>query len=389
MIERMLLQPLLTLLSQQAAVGLLGPRQVGKTTLALVIAATRPAVYLDLEAPSHLAKLAEPELYLAMQEDKLVILDEIQRLPGLFQTLRGLIDLGRQRGHRNGRFLVLGSASLDLLRQSAESLAGRIVYVELGPFHLLEVGSQPRVSDRLWLRGGFPDSFLAESESASLEWRHAFIRTYLERDIPQLGPRLPAETLRRLWTMLAYLQGEPLNAARLATGLGISGQTVGRYLDLLVDLLLVRRLSPWAANIGKRLVRSPKIYVRDSGLVHALLGIPDLDTLLGHPVVGSSWEGFAIEMLIAVAPRGTEAYYYRTAARAEIDLLLVLPGNRLWAVEIKRSLTPKPAKGFHQACADLNPAVRYVVYPGAERFPVSAQVEAIGLYELAAILHAL
>ncbi|MFO1430084.1 MAG: ATP-binding protein [Candidatus Competibacteraceae bacterium] len=388
MIERLLLQPLITLLSQHAAVGLLGPRQVGKTTLALAIAATRSAVYLDLEAPSDLAKLAEPELYLTMQEDKLVILDEIQRVPGLFQTLRGLIDHGRQRGHRNGRFLVLGSASLDLLRQSAENLAGRIVYVELGPFQLLEVGGPPGVSDRLWLRGGFPDSFLAESESASLEWRQAFIRTYLERDIPQLGPRLPAETLHRFWTMLAHLQGEPLNAARLATGLGISGQTVGRYLDLLVDLLLVRRLSPWVANIGKRLVRSPKIYVRDSGLVHALLGIPDLDTLLGHPVIGSSWEGFAIEMLIAAAPRGTEAYYYRTAAGAEIDLLLALPGNRLWAIEIKRSLMPKPAKGFHQACIDLNPAARYVVFPGAERFPVSPQVEAIGLYELAAILHA-
>ena len=388
MIERLLLQPLTTLLSQHAAVGLLGPRQVGKTTLALAIAATRPAVYLDLEIPSQLAKLAEPELYLATQEDRLVILDEIQRLPGLFQTLRGLIDRGRQRGQRTGRFLVLGSASLELLQQSAESLAGRIVYVELTPFHLLEIGGSPGASDRLWLRGGFPDSFLAESESASLEWRRAFIRTYLERDIPQLGPRLPAETLRRLWTMLAHLQGEPLNAARLATGLGVSGQTVGRYLDLLVDLLLVRRLSPWAANIGKRLVRSPKIYVRDSGLVHALLGIPDLDALLGHPVVGSSWEGFAIEMLITVAPRGTEAYYYRTAAGAEIDLLLVLPGNRLWAIEIKRSLAPKPAKGFHQACADLNPAARYVVFPGAERFPVSPRVEAIGLCELAAILHA-
>lgn len=389
MIERLLLQPLVTLLSQQAAVGLLGPRQVGKTTLALAIAATRPSVYLDLEAPSDLAKLAEPELYLAMQEDKLVILDEVQRLPGLFQTLRSLIDRGRQRGHRNGRFLVLGSASLDLLRQSAESLAGRIVYVELSPFHLFEIGGQPGASDRLWLRGGFPDSFLAESESVSLEWRHAFIHTYLERDIPQLGPRLPAETLRRFWTMLAHLQGEPLNAARLATGLGVSGQTVGRYLDLLVDLLLVRRLRPWAANIGKRLVRSPKIYVRDSGLVHALLGIPDLDALLGHPVVGSSWEGFAIETLLTVVPRGTDAYYYRTAAGAEIDLLLVLPGNRLWAIEIKRSLAPKLGKGFQQACADLNPTARYVVFPGAERFPVSPQVEAISLGELAAILHGL
>jgi hypothetical protein len=317
-----------------------------------------------------------------------VILDEIHRLPGLFQTLRGLIDSGRQRGHRTGRFLVLGSASLDLLRQSAESLAGRISYIELGPFHLLEIAGPAEAADRLWLRGGFPDSFLADAEATSLEWRQAFIRTYLERDIPQLGHRVPAETLRRFWTMLAHLQGEPLNAARIASSLGISGQTVTRYLDLLVDLLLVRRLSPWSVNVGKRLVRSPKIYVRDSGLVHALLGIPTLDALLSHPVVGSSWEGLAVETLMAVAPRTTEAYYYRTAAGAEIDLLLVLPGGYIWAVEIKRSLSPKPTRGFHQACADLNPAARYIVYPGTERFPMGNQVEAIGLHELAARLHA-
>jgi hypothetical protein len=371
-------------LDQYPAVALLGPRQVGKTTLALAIAEDRPSIYLDLESDADRAKLAEPELYLADHEDKLVILDEVHRRPGLFQNLRGLIDRGRRHGRRTGRFLLLGSASLDLLQQSGETLAGRISYVELDPVDALEIDSGNL--DALWLRGGFPDSLLAADDGASLRWRQDFIRSYLERDIPQLGPRIPAETLRRFWTMLAHHQGGLLNAAQFAQGLGVDGKTVARYLDLLVDLLLVRRLPSWHRNIGKRLVKAPKVYVRDSGIVHALLGLRDKETLLGHPVVGSSWEGFVIETLLAAAPLETEASFYRTAAGAEIDLVLGLPGSRLWAVEIKRSLAPKLERGFHHACADLQPERSFVVYAGAERFPVGESTEAISLTDLGGIL---
>lgn len=382
MIGRALKPALEGMLGRHAAVGLLGPRQAGKTTLALEIAADRSSVYLDLESESHRARLADAEDYLGRHEDKLVILDEIQRAPGLFQTLRGLIDAGRRRGRKTGRFLILGSASLDLLQQSAESLAGRIAYLELGPLDALEIRGARRDRDRLWLRGGFPESFLARTDAASLEWRQAFVRTCLERDIPQLGPRVPAETLRRFWTMLAHAQGGTLNAARLAAGLGMSGQTVARYLDLLADLLVVRRLAPWTANVGKRLVRSPKVYVRDSGLVHALLGIGDLEALLAHPVAGPSWEGFAIENLLAAAPAGAQAGFYRTAAGAEIDLVLALAPARPWAIEIKRSSAPRPSRGFHQACADLGARRRLIVYPREERFSAGDGIEAIGLIEL-------
>ena len=306
---------------------------------------TRPAVYLDLESETDRAKLAEPELYLAQHENKLVILDEIQRTPHLFRSLRGLIDAGRRRGHGKGRFLVLGSASMDLLKQSSESLAGRIRYLELAPLDAAEVGRKRL--DALWLRGGFPESLLAGSDAASLRWRRDFIRTYLERDIPQLGPRIPAETLRRFWTMLAHQQGGLLNAAALARALAVDGKTVASYLDLLVDLLLVRRLAPWHGNVRKRLVKSPKVYVRDSGLVHALLGVGDREDLLAHPVAGGSWEGLAIESLIAAAPSGTDAHFFRTSAGAEIDLLLKLPGHRKpWAIGIKRGVAPKVERGL-------------------------------------------
>jgi predicted AAA+ superfamily ATPase len=385
MISRRLVSALISGLSEAPAVALLGPRQVGKTTLALELAATRPAVYLDLESEADRAKLSEPESYLAQHSDKLVILDEIQRTPQLFRSLRGLIDAGRRQGQGNGRFLVLGSASIDLLKQSSESLAGRIRYLELGPLDAGEVGGG-RV-DTLWLRGGFPDSLLADSDAASLRWRIDFIRTYLERDVPQLGPRIPAETLRRLWTMLAHGQGSLLNAAALARALAVDGKTVAAYLDLLVDLLLVRRLAPWHGNVRKRLVKSPKIYVRDSGLVHALLGIGDLEALLAHPVAGGSWEGLAIESLIAAAPKGTEAYFFRTAAGAEIDLLLQLPGQRMpWAIEVKRGLAPKLERGFHLGCDTVQPGRRLVVYGGAERFPLAENVEAVSLIDLCAEL---
>ncbi len=381
MIPRRMSPEITAALAEAPAVALLGPRQVGKTTLALEVARTRPSVYLDLESEADRAKLAEPELYLAQHADKLVILDEIQRTPGLFRPLRGLIDAGRRGGRRKGRFFVLGPASIDLLKQSSESLAGRIRYLELGPFDAGEVGRERL--DALWLRGGFPESLLADSDAASLRWRLDFIRTYLERDIPQLGPRIPAETLRRLWTMLAHQQGGLLNAAALARSLAVDGKTVASYLDLLVDLLLVRRLTPWHGNVKKRLVKSPKVYVRDSGLVHALLGIGDQEALLAHPIAGASWEGMAIESLIAAAPEGTEAHFFRSAAGAEIDLLLKRPGERRpWAIEIKRGLAPKIERGFHLACETVGPAYRRVVYSGTERFPLAEGVEAVSLPEL-------
>lgn len=381
MIHRRLLPSLTAALAEAPAVALLGPRQAGKTTLALEVARTRPAVYLDLESDADRAKLSEPELYLAQHEEQLVILDEIQRTPQLFQNLRGLIDSGRRRGRGQGRFLVLGSASIDLLKQSSESLAGRIRYLELAPLDAGEVGRERL--DTLWLRGGFPDSLLAASDAASLRWRMDFLRTYLERDIPQLGPRIPAETLRRFWTMLAHQQGGLLNAAALARALAVDGKTVASYLDLLADLLLVRRLPPWHGNVRKRLVKSPKIYVRDSGLVHALLGIGDREMLLSHPVAGTSWEGMAIESLIAAAPEGTDAHFFRTAAGAEIDLLLKLPGRRKpWAIEIKRGLTPRIERGFHLAGDTIRPERRLVVYGGVERFPLADAVEAVSLSDL-------
>lgn len=387
MIRRRLFSPLNAALDESAAVALLGPRQAGKTTLAIEVAKTRPSVYLDLESDADRAKLAEPELYLAQHEDKLVILDEVHRTPQIFRSLRGLIDKGRRSGHGKGRFLVLGSASVDLLRQSSESLAGRIRYLELGPLDAGEVGRERL--DALWLRGGFPESFLAASDAASLRWRSDFIRTYLERDIPQLGPRIPAETLRRLWTMLAHQQGGLLNAASLARSLAVDGKTVASYLDLLVDLLLVRCLRPWHANVRKRLVKSPKVYVRDSGLVHALLGIPDREALLAHPVAGGSWEGLAIESLIAAAPAGTEPYFFRTSAGAEIDLLLKMPGrHKPWAIEIKRTLAPRPERGFHLACETVQPERRLVLYAGDERIPLGGGVEAVSLVGLCEELEA-
>ncbi|MFV2054925.1 MAG: ATP-binding protein [Thiohalomonadales bacterium] len=374
-------------LERQAAVALIGPRQVGKTTLALEIAKKYPSVYLDLESISDRDKLTDAERFLAMHEDKLVILDEIHRVPQLFQTLRGLIDKGRRRGIRTKRFLILGSASIELLRQSGESLAGRIEYIDMQPLDVLEIEDDVTSRDRLWLRGGFPDSYLAKNDVNSLRFRRNFIRTYLERDIPQFGIRIPAETLERLWIMLAHSQGTLLNASRLAMSLSLSSHTITSYIDLLVDLLLLRRLPPYQNNLGKRLVKSPKVYVRDSGLLHALLGITDLDGLFGHPVVGTSWEGFVIETLLIAAPEHATKNFYRTAAGAEIDLVLELGGNHgMWLIEIKKGLRTNLGKGFYHAHKDLQADKCFVVYAGQERYPINKDVEAIGLYELASLL---
>jgi predicted AAA+ superfamily ATPase len=387
MIPRTALTELRDALKKQAAVALLGPRQVGKTTLAMLIAEESDSLYLDLESATDRAKLSEPESFLQAYEDRLVILDEIHRVPDLMPILRGMIDSGRRRGFRAGRFLILGSASLELLRQSGETLAGRIRYLELGQLDIQEVGSEN--TERLWLRGGFPDSFLAADESTSLDWREDLIRTYLERDVPQFGPRIPAETLRRFWTMLAHAQGGLHNASSIGMSIEVSSQTVSRYTDLLVDLLLVRRLQPYLTNVRKRLVKSPKIYIRDSGLVHALLNLETRENLLGHPVAGGSWEGFAIENMILSTPKRTVPGFYRTSAGAEIDLVLELPGGERWAIEVKRSSTSKPTRGFHQACQDLNPTKRFLVHSGSDRFPLKHDCEAIGLYEISAKLRQL
>ncbi|MBL0176479.1 MAG: ATP-binding protein [Ignavibacteria bacterium] len=384
MIQRILSISLIQSLDSVPATCILGPRQVGKTTLALETGKNRAALYLDLESETDRAKLAEAEYYLDQHRDELVILDEVHRAPGLFPTLRGLIDHARRRGSANGRYLLLGSASPELLRQSGETLAGRIRYLELAPFSVLEPVSIS--TDIHWLRGGFPDSLLAADETLSLRWRQDFIRTYLERDFSQFAPRIAAENLRRFWTMLAHRQGAPLNTAELARNIGIDTATVTRYLGFLVDLFLLRRLQPWHANVGKRLVKAPKIYVRDSGILHALLNLPNLDALLVHPVLGASWEGFVIENLLSHLPAEATPYFYRSSGGAEIDLVIDFPDTELWAVEIKRSFRPRIDRGFHEACSDLAPRKKFVVYPGLERYPLGADIEAISLRELTEVL---
>ena len=383
MIDRDVAEQIEEALDRQPVVAVVGPRQVGKTTTALAIGGRRDALYLDLEDPADRARLTDPALFLERYADRLVILDEIHRMPELFQSLRGLIDRGRRAGYRHGRFLILGSASIDLLQQSGESLAGRIAYVDMTPLTVREVDPDPASRDRLWLRGGFPDSYLAPTDRASMQWRRDFLRTYLEREIPTFGPRIPEASIERLWTMLAHRQGGILNVSDLARSLDISAQSVNRYIDLLADLLLVRRLQPYAANIGKRLVKSPKVFIRDSGIVHALLGIPTLDALEGHPIVGASWEGFVIEQLVAELTWPAQAFFYRTHAGAEIDLLFQFPDDERWAIEVKRSLAPKLSRGFHVARDDLKPTRSFVVYAGEESYPLQEGVEAIPVRALA------
>jgi len=380
MYDRQYQQKLSQLLQQFPAVGLLGARQVGKTTLAFAQKALCPdALYLDLELPSAQRQLDDPEAFLMAHAQQLVILDEVQRMPGLFGILRGVIDQRRRLGQAHGQFLLLGSATGVLLQQSSESLAGRVAFVELPPLQAAEIftgDSSAADLNALWVRGGFPLSWLAPSDDASMTWREVFISTYLEKDIPALGPRIPATTLRRLWTMLAHHQGELLDQSKLAAALAISGQTVGRYIDLLCDLMLVRRLPAWHGNVAKRLIRTPKVYVRDSGLVHALLGLSHLDAVLSHPVAGSSWEGFVIEQLINAAPQA-QANFYRTSNGAEVDLVLTFRNQQTWTIEIKRSSAPAVSRGFHQAATDLGAARKLLVAPVTQSYPTKDGIEVL------------
>jgi len=382
MIRRWITDRLQKNIAQVPAVALLGPRQVGKTTLAKTIAKEMNSIYLDLEAPEDLLKLSDPTSFLASHNDKFIILDEIQRAPDLFMVLRGLIDKNREQGRKAGQFLLLGSASMDLMRQSSESLAGRISYIEMGGLNTLETGEDKKDVQNLWLRGGFPDSYQAGDDNAAMDWLEDLIRTYLERDIPQMGFRIPATRLRRLWTMLSHLQGEPVSYSKLGGNLEISGKTVSNYIDILTDLLLIRRLESWHTNVKKRLITSPRFYVRDSGILHRLLGIGHYDALLSNPVLGKSWEGFVMENIHSVLPRRAETYFYRTTAGAEIDLVIKMPSSEIWAVEIKHGVSPRLKKHYSRTCDDVRATKKYVVYGGDDEFPVGDDVSVISLPKL-------
>lgn len=379
MLARWIINRLKKSIRRNPAVALLGARQVGKTTLAKVMAKDMDSLYLDLESPADLAKLTNPTEFLQENGDKLIILDEIQRTPDLFMVLRGVIDNNQQQGRDTAQFLLLGSASMNLLHQSSESLAGRISYIEMTGLNVLESGVEKRNIKNVWLRGGFPKSYLAEDDEMAMEWLEDLIRTYMERDVPQMGFDVSAQTLRRLWTMLAHLQGETINVSKLATNLEVRRASINHYIDILTDLLLVRRIEPWHANVKKRLVKSPRYYVRDSGILHRLLSIGDYDALLSNPILGKSWEGFVVENIHSVLPRLAESWFYRTAAGAEIDLVIKMPNSNIWAVEIKYGVAPKFGKYFSQICDDVGATHKFVVYGGDDEFPVGDNLRMISL----------
>ena len=385
MLTRWIKEKLQKAIAQAPAVALLGARQAGKTTLAKTIAKETNSIYLNLEAPEDWLKLREPASFLSLHSDKLVILDEIQRLPGLFTVLRGLIDKGREQGRGSGRFLLLGSVSGDWLRQTSKSLAGRISYVEMGGLNALEVGyDQPEALQTLWLRGGFPESYLARDNGMAMDWLEDLIRTYLERDTPQVGFQMPAARLRRLWTMLAYSQGEPINTSNLASSLEVKRPTVNRYVDIFTGLLLVRCLEPWHADVKKRLLKSPLYYIRDSGVYHRLLEINDYDALLSDPaLLSKSWEGFVIENIHSVLPNRTKTYFYHTAAGAKIDLVIKMPSSEIWAVEIKYGTASNlnVSKHYGRTCDDVGATHRYILY-GDDEFQLTSDITVISLPRL-------
>lgn len=377
MISRFITKILQKNIDNIPSVALLGARQVGKTTLAKNLG--RDALYLDLESPSDCLKLSDPETFLLSQGDRLVILDEIQRMPELFATLRGIIDKNREKGRKTGQFLFLGSASMDLMRQTSESLAGRISYVEMTGLNVLEIDESYDAVRQLWLRGGFPDIYCANDDILAMERLYDLIRTYLERDIPQMGFNIPADRLMRLWTMLSHLQGETVNISKIADNLEVQRASINQYLDIFTDLLLVRKLKPWHTNVKKRLVQSPRYYIRDSGIQHCLLGINSHDDLLSNPILGKSWEGFVIENIHSVLPKRAETYFYRTSAGAEIDLVIKLPAQEIWAVEIKSGVAPKINKNFGKTCEDVGATQKFVIYGGDDEFFVQQDVTVISL----------
>jgi predicted AAA+ superfamily ATPase len=386
MISRELENRLKDALSNIPAVALLGSRQVGKTTLALKIAEsfnTKKSIYLDLESDADRSKLLNAEAFLKTHFNELIIIDEVQQMPDLFRTLRVIIDQRKRAGEPNAQFLLLGSASRDLLNQSSETLAGRILYLELTPFSIKELVENQDFNfslEKLWLRGGYPDSYLANSETASWDWRTGFVSTYVERDIPRAGLGISPSRMRNLWTMLAHLQGQQLNLSALGKGLDVSHTTTRNYLDILTELFMVRQLPTWSGNTKKRLVKSPKVYIRDSGILHRLLMIQDFQHLLGHPVVGYSWEGFVIENILNSLSDQWQASYYRSAEQTEIDLILE-KGNEKWAIEIKRNLTPKVPAGFIRASEDIKATRKFLLYNGTETFPMNGEIEAMGILE--------
>lgn len=376
MINRFITPSLLKHLEFFPIVGIIGPRQVGKTTLAKTLRTQLPisSIYLDLELDSDLRKLDDAETYLRFHQDKCVIIDEIQRMPTLFPLLRALVDQDR----RPARFIILGSASPELIRASSETLAGRIAYSELNPFSILEIETISSMRQH-WLKGGFPDALLAPDMSLTRAWLQNFIRTFVERDLRELGYDIPSRTLRNLLSMLAHLHGKSLNYSELSNSLGISSPTAKRYVDLLEGSFLIQRLQPYFKNVGKRLVKSPKLYIRDSGILHALLQISSQEFLMGHIVYGASWEGYVIEQILRCMPEGGEFYYYRTHAKAEVDLYILLPSGQKYAIEIKASNAPKVQKGFYQSIEDLQPDHSYVIIPDGESYPKSNNITVVNL----------
>jgi predicted AAA+ superfamily ATPase len=392
MIPRHIEYKLISALENMPVVALVGPRQVGKTTLSLQIAKqgiNKKSYYLDLELDSDLSKLSDPETYLRRFENQLLIIDEVQRTPDLFRIIRGLVDIRKRAGEKAGQFLLLGSASRDLLQQSSETLAGRIRFLELSPFSASEIYKTDSLSfnpEKLWFRGGFPNSYLAQSDNESWEWRNDFISTYVERDIPLMGPQVSATRMKKFWTMIAHYHGQQVVLTELGKSLEVSHTTIKSYLDILTDFYMVRQIQPWAGNTKKRLVKSPKIYIRDTGLLHKLLNIPDFESLLGNPVVGASWEGFVIENIITSLSSKWRYSYYRTTTQTEIDLVLEGPENQVWAIEIKRSAAPSIKKEFHTACEDIRATHKFVVYSGTECFPMATNTEAMGLIQFLKLL---